>query len=67
MDYIEVTIRLKPFRPFNEIVVAQLGSLPFNSFTEDEDEELVKAYILEGDYVQSDVESVLSPDRKSVV
>ena len=61
MNYIEVTIRLKPFRPFNEIVVAQLGGLPFNSFTEDEDEELVKAYILEGDYVQSDVESVLSP------
>ena len=61
MDYIEVTISLKPFRPFNEIVVAQLGDLPFNSFTEDEDEETVKAYILEGDYIQSDVESILSP------
>tara|TARA_B110000503_G_C7154339_1_gene416630 strand:- start:1238 stop:2083 length:846 start_codon:yes stop_codon:yes gene_type:complete len=55
MDYIEVCIKLSPFRPFNEIVVAQLGEMSFDSFLEDEDESLVKAYILEGDYVASDV------------
>ena len=55
MDYIEVCIKLSPFRPFNEIVVAQLGEMPFDSFLEDEDESLVKAYILEGDYLASDV------------
>ena len=55
MDYIEVSIKLSPFRPFNEIVVAQLGELPFDSFLEEEDQSLVKAYILENDYIESDV------------
>jgi len=59
MDYIEVSIKLSPFRPFNEIVVAQLGELPFDSFLEDEDELLVKAYILEKDYVETDVKHAI--------
>jgi len=57
MDYIEVSITLNPFRPFNEIVVAQLGEMPFDSFTEDEDDSMVKAYILEDDYAAADVQN----------
>ncbi len=57
MDYIEVSITLAPFRPFNEIVVAQLGEMPFDSFTEDDDYSIVKAYILEDDYVAADVQN----------
>ncbi len=60
MDYIEVSITLKPFRPFNEIIVAQLGEMPFDSFTEDEDDSMVKAYILEGDYVVADVQNAFN-------
>lgn len=47
MDYIEVSIKIKPYRPFNEILVAQLGELEFESFLEEETDSLVKAYILE--------------------
>ena len=57
MDYIEVSITLKPFRPFNEIVVAQLGEMPFDSFTEEEDDSMVKAYIFEDDYIEADVKN----------
>ncbi|MBL4710463.1 MAG: 50S ribosomal protein L11 methyltransferase [Flavobacteriales bacterium] len=47
MDYIEVSIHIKPFRPFNEILVAQLGEYEYESFVEEEKNSLIKAYILE--------------------
>lgn len=59
MDYLEVSLTLKPFRPFNEIIVAQLGELPFDSFLEEEDEAIVKAYILENDFVESDMKAAV--------
>ena len=61
MDYIEVSLKLNPFRPFNEILVAQLGELPFDSFLEEEDDSLVKAYILEDDFVEADLLAAFAP------
>ena len=34
MDYIEVTITLEPLRPWNDILVAELADLGFESFIE---------------------------------
>ncbi len=47
MNYIECRFKLTPFQPFNEIVVAQLSELEFESFTEEESESVVKAYVSE--------------------
>ncbi len=48
MNYIECTFELAPFHPFNEILVAQLSDLPFESFVEEDP--IVKAYIQEKDF-----------------
>ena len=66
MDYIEVCLTLIPFRPFNEIIVAQLGELPFDSFLEEEDNALVKAYILEDDYQEAEMLAVFAPFKGMV-
>lgn len=45
MNYIETTIELTPFKPFNEIFVAALSEIGYESFTEEEVSHLIKAYI----------------------
>lgn len=60
MNHIELTIALEPFKPFNEIVIAQLGELPFDSFTEEEDEKKIKAYILKDDFEENAVKGIFS-------
>lgn len=48
MNYICLNIQLKPFHPWNEIVIAQLAEIGFESFEDDAPE--VKGYIPEGDF-----------------
>lgn len=45
MNYIETTLELNPYRPFNEIFVAALSEIGYESFVEEEVSHLVKAYI----------------------
>lgn len=48
MNYIECTFELAPFEPFNEILIAQLSELPFESFMEEDP--VVKGYIQEKEF-----------------
>lgn len=48
MDYIELDCKINPIEPGNEIVIAELGELGFESFAENE--EGLKAYIQEDLY-----------------
>ena len=58
MSYIECRIQLKPFIPFNEILVAKLGEVGFESFTEDGLNEILSAYIQEEEYSEKEVLAV---------
>jgi ribosomal protein L11 methyltransferase len=49
--YVEVSLKPHPFEPWNEIIVAQLGELPYESFVEEN--ETVLAYISEDDFDES--------------
>ena len=59
MDYIEVSIKIEPFSDDNaDIVIAQIGELPFESFTAEES--YVKAYIQEKNFSARDLKMLLS-------
>ena len=59
MDYIEVSIKIEPFSDDNaDIVIAQIGELPFESFTAEEP--YVKAYIQEKNFSARDLKMLLS-------
>jgi ribosomal protein L11 methyltransferase len=58
MPWIEYKITLKPFSPFNEIVVALLAEENFESFTENE--ENVFAYIRKENINKENVDQILS-------
>jgi ribosomal protein L11 methyltransferase len=58
MSWIEYKISLKPFSPFNEIVVAMLAEENFESFTENE--ENVFAYIRKENLKTENMESIFS-------
>ncbi|KAA3650323.1 MAG: 50S ribosomal protein L11 methyltransferase [Bacteroidetes bacterium] len=51
MSYLECKFRLNPFEPYNEIIVAQLSELGFESFAETNDE--VLAYIQLAEFNES--------------
>jgi ribosomal protein L11 methyltransferase len=57
-NYIEYAISLSPFEPHNEIAVALLSELAFESFVEEGN--TVKAYIPEHEFVQEEVEKIMS-------
>lgn len=60
MNHIECRFKLSPFQPFNEIIVAQLSELEFESFTEEATDSLVKAYITEDLFNKEEVDSILN-------
>ncbi len=60
MTYIACHINLTPFRPFNEILVADLSQLKFESFSEDESKSELIAYALIEDFDLAEVESICS-------
>lgn len=60
MGYIECSIQMTPFRPWNEIIVAQLGEIGFESFVEEILVSKVKAYILENEFDQTIIKEVLN-------
>jgi len=59
MNYLEISFKLNPFRPYHEILVAQLSELGFESFMEDEKESSLKAYISEDEFVQQHLDRLL--------
>lgn len=60
MNYIECVFTLYPYRPFNEIVVAQLSEIGFESFTEEEKSSRLKAYIQEDAFTLAVMNEALS-------
>lgn len=48
MKYVEVSFSIMPFEPWNEIIIANLSILPYESFMEEG--EYLKAYIQEQDF-----------------
>ena len=48
MKYLEVSFSIIPFEPWNEIIIANLSILPYESFMEEG--EYLKAYIQEQDF-----------------
>jgi ribosomal protein L11 methyltransferase len=53
MKYVEVSFSIIPFEPWNEIIIANLSVLPYESFMEEG--EYLKAYIQEQDFDPSDL------------
>ena len=53
MKYVEVSFFIIPFEPWNEIIIANLSILPYESFMEEG--EYLKAYIQEQDFDPSDL------------
>ena len=53
MKYVEVSFSIMPFEPWNEIIIANLSILPYESFMEEG--EYLKAYIQEQDFDPSDL------------
>jgi ribosomal protein L11 methyltransferase len=51
MNYIEVEFTLTPFSPWNEVFVAYLSELEFESFQEEN--QVLRAYVSENDFDQS--------------
>lgn len=56
MNYIEVIFKIEPLHPWQEILLAYLGELPYDSFVEQSDG--LKAYIIEKDYSSSALDSI---------
>ena len=53
MKYVEVSFSIMPFEPWNEIIIANLSILPYESFMEEG--EYLKAYIQEQDFDSLDL------------
>lgn len=66
MDYIELDIKLKPLRPFNEIIVAQLAEAGFESFVDTEDGVLAYGQISETSVERALAETFLGEKRDDV-
>lgn len=52
MSYTECKFKVSPYIPYNEILIAQLAEFPFESFTENEDEGILSAFIVKTDYTE---------------
>ena len=57
MKYVEVSFFIIPFEPWNEIIIANLSILPYESFMEEG--EYLKAYIQEQDFDPSDLKDLV--------
>lgn len=57
MDYIKVSFELKPLLPAREILYAELGELPFESF--EETEKGLEAYIPSSDFKEDLIENLM--------
>jgi ribosomal protein L11 methyltransferase len=57
MNYIEVEFKLKPFKPWDEVFVAYLSELSFESFQEEN--HVLRAYVSENDFDQSKFHALL--------
>ena len=64
MSYIEVSFLPIPFEPWNEIIVADLSELPFESFMEEKS--YLKAYIKKENFKASDLQKCVSKWIKNV-
>lgn len=58
MSYIECRFKLSPYYPFNEILMAQLVELGFESFVEETDDEVLLGYVPEGDFKEKDTDEL---------
>lgn len=56
MNHIECRFKLNPFYPFNEILIAELGELGFESFVEEAD--CVLAYISKADFKEEELKEM---------
>lgn len=61
MNYIEVALHLNPFYPWNEVFVAYLSDLDFESFQEDKP--ILKAYISESHFNNLKFENLITEFR----
>lgn len=52
MSYTECKFKVVPFNPYNEILIAQLSEYPFESFTENEEESVLSAFIVNSDFTK---------------
>ena len=57
MKYVEVSFSIIPFEPWNEIIIANLSILPYESFMEEG--EYLKAYIQEQDFDLLDLKDLV--------
>ena len=57
MKYVEVSFSIIPFEPWNEIIIANLSILPYESFMEED--EYLKAYIQEQDFDLLDLKDLV--------
>lgn len=57
MKYVEVSFSIMPFEPWNEIIIANLSILPYESFMEEG--EYLKAYIQEQDFDPLDLKDLV--------
>lgn len=53
MSYTECRFTINPFKPYNEIVVAQLAEYNFESFTENENETTLSAFIVDEEFTKT--------------
>ncbi len=67
MDYLELTIRLNPLRPFNEIIVAQLAEAGFESFVDTDEGVLAYGQVSETSVERALNETFLGEQRDDVV
>jgi hypothetical protein len=58
MNYLEVEFKLTPFKPWNEVFVAYLSEIDFESFQEETP--VLRAYISENQYDNSRFERLIS-------
>lgn len=67
MDYLELTIRLNPLKPFNEIIVAQLAEAGFESFVDTDEGILAYGQVSETSVERALKETFLGEQRDDVV
>lgn len=66
MDYLEITIKLTPLKPFNEIIVVQLADAGFESFVDTEDGVLAYGQVSETSVERALAETMLGESREDV-
>jgi len=66
MDYLELNIKIKPLRPFNEIIVAQLAEAGFESFVDTDEGVLAYGQVNETSVEKALKETMLGEERDDV-